>query len=54
MKECTMATFTEFEKNIIERIDEQMAFNKEKPELGNIDLEKGIELIRDAGAILLT
>ena len=48
-----MATFTEFEKNIIERIDEQMALNKEKAELGNIDLEKGIELIRDAGAILL-
>ncbi len=48
-----MATFTEFDKNVVERIKEQIEFNKEKPELGNVDLEKAIELLKDAKAILL-
>ena len=48
-----MATLTEFEKNVAERIKEQIEFNKEKPELGNVDLEKGIELLKEVGAILL-
>ena len=48
-----MATLTEFDKNVAERIKEQINFNKEKAELANIDLEKGIELLKEAGAILL-
>ncbi|HGZ70519.1 MAG TPA: rhodanese-like domain-containing protein, partial [Nitratifractor sp.] len=48
-----MATLTEFDKKVVERLQEQMAFNKEKPELGNVDLEKAMELIRDVGALLL-
>ena len=47
-----MATFTEFDKKVIERIKEQIEFNKDKPELGNIDLEKAIELVR-VGAVVL-
>jgi len=48
-----MATFTEFDKNVVERIKEQIEFNKDKPELGNVDLEKAIELLKETGAILL-
>jgi rhodanese-related sulfurtransferase len=48
-----MATLTEFDKNVVERIKEQIGFNKEKAELANVDLEKALELVRDAGAILL-
>ncbi|NPA50984.1 MAG: rhodanese-like domain-containing protein [Epsilonproteobacteria bacterium] len=44
---------TQFEENVIERIKEQIEFNKEKPELGNVDLQKGIELLKEVGAILL-
>ncbi|GEM_PF-527144 len=48
-----MAKLTEFEQNIAERIKEQIALNKDKPELGNVDLEKAMELLKEAGAILL-
>ncbi len=48
-----MATLTEFEQNVAERIKEQINFNKEKAELANVDLERAIELVKDAGAILL-
>ena len=48
-----MATLTEFDQNIVERIKEQIKLNKEKADLANIDLEKGVELVKDAGAILL-
>jgi len=43
----------DFDKKVIERIQEQIEFNKEKPELGNVDLEKSIELLKEVGAILL-
>lgn len=48
-----MAKLTEFEQNVAERMKEQIALNKEKPELGNVDLEKAMELVKEAGAILL-
>jgi rhodanese-related sulfurtransferase len=48
-----MATLTEFDKKVVERIGEQIAFNKEKAELANVDLQKGIELLKEVGAILL-
>ena len=48
-----MATLTEFDKNVVERIKEQIEANKEKPELGNVDLEKAIELVKEVGAVLL-
>jgi len=48
-----MANLTEFDKNVVGRIKEQIEFNKEKPELGNVDLEKAIELLKEVGAILL-
>ena len=48
-----MATLTEFDQNVVERIKEQIAFNKEKAELANVDLERALELVKDAGAILL-
>jgi len=48
-----MATLTEFDKKVVERIEEQIAFNKEKAELANVDLQKGIELLKEVGAILL-
>ena len=48
-----MAKLTEFERNVAERIKEQIALNKEKPELGNVDLQKAMELLKEAGAILL-
>ncbi|MRI58295.1 MAG: rhodanese-like domain-containing protein [Epsilonproteobacteria bacterium] len=48
-----MAKLTEFERNVAERIKEQIELNKDKPELGNVDLKKAIELVKEAGAILL-
>ncbi len=48
-----MAKLTEFEQNVAQRIKEQIALNKEKPELGNVDLEKAMELLKEGGAILL-
>ena len=48
-----MAKLTEFEKNVAERIKEQIDLNKDKPELGNVDLQKAMELLKEAGAILL-
>ena len=48
-----MATLTEFDKNVVEKIKEQIAFNKDKPELGNIDLQKALELVKDVGAVVL-
>ena len=48
-----MATLTEFDKKVVERIEEQIKLNQDKPELGNIDLQKAIELVKDVGAIVL-
>ena len=48
-----MAKLTEFEQNIVQRIKEQIALNKEKPELGNVELKRAMELVKEAGAILL-
>ena len=48
-----MATLTEFDKNVVERIKEQIALNKDKPELGNVDLQKALELVKDVGAVVL-
>ena len=48
-----MANLTEFDKNIVSRIKEQIEFNKNKPDLGIVDLEKSIELLKEVGAILL-
>ena len=53
MKGVKMATLTEFDQNVVERIKEQIAFDKEKTELANVDLEKALELVKDAEAILL-
>jgi rhodanese-related sulfurtransferase len=48
-----MATFTEFEQNVIGKIKEAIEFNKQKDELGNVNLDQAIDLLRGAGAILL-
>ncbi len=48
-----MATLTDLDKNIVERIAEQIALNKEKAELANVNLEKAIELVKDVGAVVL-
>ena len=48
-----MAKLTPFEQEVVERFKESIELNKEKPNLGNIDLHKARELIKDAGAILL-
>jgi len=48
-----MATLTDFDKKVVERIKEQIEFNKDKPELGNLNLEKSLELVKDVGAIVL-
>ncbi len=48
-----MATLTDFDKKVVERIEEQIKINKEKAELGNVDLQKAIELVKDVGAMLL-
>ena len=41
------------DQNIVERITDAIKGDKEKPDLGNVDMEKGMELIRDIGAVLL-
>ncbi|WP_457597356.1 rhodanese-like domain-containing protein [Hydrogenimonas sp.] len=41
------------DQNIVERIEASIARAKEKPDLGNVNMEKAIELIRDVGAVLL-
>ena len=48
-----MAKLTEFEQNVAERIKEQIELNKQKDELGNVDLQKAMELVKETGAILL-
>jgi rhodanese-related sulfurtransferase len=48
-----MAKLTPFEQEVVERFKESIELNKEKPGLGNIDIHKARELIKDAGAILL-
>jgi rhodanese-related sulfurtransferase len=48
-----MAKLTPFEQEVVERFKESIEFNKEKPNLGNVDIHKTRELIKDAGAILL-
>jgi len=48
-----MAKLTQFEQEVIEKFKEALSFNKEKEGLGNIDIHKTRELIKDAGAILL-
>ena len=41
------------DQNIVERIDAAIKLDKEKPEMGNVSMEKAIELIREVGAVLL-
>ena len=41
------------DQNIVERIESAIKLDKEKPELGNVNMEKAMELIRDVGAVLL-
>ncbi|BDY12452.1 rhodanese-like domain-containing protein [Hydrogenimonas cancrithermarum] len=41
------------DQNIVERVEAAIALDKEKPGLGNVDMEKGMELIREVGAVLL-
>ena len=48
-----MAKLTPFEQEVVERFKEGIELNKEKPGLGNVDIHKVRELIKDAGAILL-
>jgi len=48
-----MATLTDFDKKVLERISEQIEINKEKAELGNVDLQRAIELVKDVGAVVL-
>ncbi len=39
------------DQNIVERIKEAIRLDKEKPELGNVNMEKAIELIKEVGAV---
>ncbi len=48
-----MAKLTPFETEVVEKFAEAIELNKEKPGLGNVDIHKARELIKDAGAILL-
>jgi len=48
-----MAKLTPFEQEVVEKFKEGIELNKEKPGLGNIDIHKARELIKEAGAILL-
>ncbi|WP_281951860.1 rhodanese-like domain-containing protein [Nitrosophilus kaiyonis] len=48
-----MGKLTEFEQTVAQRIKEQIELNKQKDELGNVDLQKAMELVKEAGAILL-
>ena len=47
-----MAKLTSFEQEVVERFNEALKLNKEKPALGNVDMQKARDLII-AGAILL-
>ncbi|WP_300368957.1 rhodanese-like domain-containing protein [Hydrogenimonas sp.] len=44
---------TTLDQNIVERIDEAIKRDKEKLDLGNVNMEKTIELIKEVGAVLL-
>jgi len=48
-----MAKLTPFEQEVVEKFKEGIELNKEKPGLGNIDIHKTRELIKEAGAVLL-
>ena len=48
-----MAKLTPFEQEAVERFKEAIELNKEKSALGNVDLHKARELIKEAGAIVL-
>ncbi len=48
-----MATLTEFDQKVVDRIKEQIGFDKEKAELGNVGLDRALELMKEAGAVLL-
>ena len=48
-----MAKLTQFEQEVIERFAEAIELNKEKVGLGNVDIHKARELIKDAGAVVL-
>ena len=48
-----MAKLTQFEQEVVERFVDAIEGNKEKPGLGNVDLHKARELIKDVGAIVL-
>lgn len=41
------------DQNIVERVKASIELDKQKPDLGNVNMEKGMELIRDVGAVLL-
>ena len=47
-----MAKLTPFEQEVIEKFNEALKLNKEKPALGNVDIQKARDLII-AGAVLL-
>ena len=44
---------TTLDQNIVERIEEAIKRDKEKLDLGNVNMEKTIELIKEVGAVLL-
>ncbi|WP_024790409.1 rhodanese-like domain-containing protein [Lebetimonas sp. JH292] len=48
-----MAKLTPFEQEAVERFKEAIELNKEKIGLGNVDIEKARDLIKDAGAVVL-
>jgi len=48
-----MAKLTPFEAEVVEKFKEGIELNKEKPGLGNVDIHKARELLKEAGAILL-
>ncbi len=48
-----MAKLTQFETEVVEKFKTGIELNKAKPGLGNIDIHKTRELLKDAGAILL-
>ncbi len=48
-----MAKLTQFEQEAVERFVDAIEGNKEKPALGNVDIHKARELIKDAGAVVL-
>jgi len=48
-----MKNLTSFEQTVVEKLAQALETNKEKPGLGNVDLHKARELIKDAGAVVL-